>query len=68
MLSERNCMCAQMFRIDPQHLLWVLDNLAEGRVVNRVTVEPQISRTARLAVDRMIQFSGRKQPKPAAVG
>jgi len=67
MLSERNCMCAQMFRIDPQHLLWVLDNLAEGRVVNRVTVEPQISRKARLAVDRMIQFSGRKQPKPATV-
>ena len=32
------------------------------------TVEPQISRKARLALDRMIQFSGRKQPKPATVG
>ncbi|MHC4768912.1 MAG: quinolinate synthase NadA [Planctomycetota bacterium] len=68
MLSERNCMCAQMFRIDPQHLLWVLDNLAEGRVVNRISVEPQISRKARLAVDRMIRFTGQKQPTPATVG
>jgi quinolinate synthase len=67
-LSERNCMCAQMFRIDPQHLLWVLDNLAEGRVVNRVSVEPEISRKARLAVDRMIRFTGQRQPRPAAVG
>ncbi|MHC4978383.1 MAG: quinolinate synthase NadA [Planctomycetota bacterium] len=68
MLSERNCMCAQMFRIDPQHLLWVLDHLAEGRVVNRVSVEPGLAEKARLAVDRMIQFTGRKQPRPAAVG
>ncbi len=68
MLSDRNCMCAQMFRIDPQHLLWVLDNLAEGRVVNRVAVEPKISGKARLAVDRMIQFTGQRQPSPVAVG
>jgi quinolinate synthase len=58
MLSDRNCMCAQMFRIDPQHLLWVLDNLAQGRVVNRVTVEPRVKAKARVAVERMIRFTG----------
>jgi quinolinate synthase len=67
-LSERNCMCAQMFRIDPQHLLWVLDNLAEGRVVNRTSVEPGVKDKARVAVERMIQFTGTSQAKPAAVG
>jgi quinolinate synthase len=67
MLSDRKCMCAQMFRIDPQHLLWVLDNLAEGRVVNRVAVEADVARQARLAVERMIRFTGQVQAKPAAV-
>ncbi|MHC4776179.1 MAG: quinolinate synthase NadA [Planctomycetota bacterium] len=67
MLSDRKCMCAQMFRIDPQHLLWVLDNLAEGRVVNRVAVEADVARHARLAVERMIRFTGQVQAKPAAV-
>jgi quinolinate synthase len=56
-----------MFRIDPQHLLWVLDNLAEGRVVNRVAVEADVARHARLAVERMIRFTGQVQAKPAAV-
>jgi quinolinate synthase len=65
LLSERKCMCAQMFRIDPPHLLWVLDNLAEGRVVNRTTVEPSVRADARLAVERMIRFTGQKEARPA---
>jgi quinolinate synthase len=68
LLSDRKCMCAQMFRIDPQHLLWVLDNLAEGRVVNRVAVEPDVTRQARVAVERMIRFTGQGQREPAAAG
>jgi quinolinate synthase len=67
LLSDRKCMCTQMFRIDPQHLLWVLDNLAEGRAVNRVTVEPHIKQQARVAVERMIRFTGQRQASPAAV-
>ena len=29
------CMCSTMQRIDPQHLAWTLENLADGNVVNR---------------------------------
>mgnify|MGYP003694690445 CR=1 FL=1 len=36
-LDDCFCVCSTMFRIDPPHLLWVLENLAEGRVVNQVT-------------------------------
>jgi quinolinate synthase len=43
-----------MHFIDLPHLLWVLDNLAEGRVVNQVTVEAADAAGARLALDRMI--------------
>jgi quinolinate synthase len=68
LLSERKCMCAQMFRIDPPHLLWVLDNLAEGRIVNGTTVEPHVADKARLAVERMIRFTGRKAAEPAPAG
>jgi quinolinate synthase len=43
-----------MHFIDLPHLLWVLDNLAEGRVVNQVAVEPEEAADAKLALDRMI--------------
>jgi quinolinate synthase len=70
MLGEQRCMCAQMFRIDPPHLLWVLDNLAHGRFVNHVLVEPVARRPARVAVERMISLTGRAPASaaPAAAG
>ncbi len=43
-----------MFRVSPNHLLWVLEGLVEGKVHNQITVaEPQKS-FARLALDRML--------------
>ena len=51
----------QMKQIDLPHLLWVLDNLAEGRVVNRVTVEPADAADARIALDRMIAIKAVKE-------
>ncbi|MGD8374845.1 MAG: quinolinate synthase NadA [Acidobacteriota bacterium] len=48
------CLCATMNRIDPQHLLWVLERLDEGETVNRVEVPEAIARRARLALDRML--------------
>jgi quinolinate synthase len=48
------CLCATMNRIDPQHLLWVLERLADGEVVNRVEVPEPIASEARLALDRML--------------
>ncbi|MFH7327158.1 quinolinate synthase NadA [Desulfurivibrio sp. C05AmB] len=53
-LSPFQCLCATMYRIKPAYLLWVLDNLAAGRVVNRITVPADIAAAARLALDRML--------------
>jgi quinolinate synthase len=47
-----------MFRIDPQHLLWSLENLVEGRVVNRISVEPDVAANARVALNRMLEIAG----------
>jgi quinolinate synthase len=51
------CMCSTMARIDPQHLAWCLENLVEGRVVNRISVPAEEARLAKLALDRMLEVS-----------
>ncbi len=56
-MSPSVCMCSTMFRIDPQHLAWVLENLVEGHVVNQVSVPPAIAENARLALKRMLEIS-----------
>ena len=56
-MSPNVCMCSTMFRIDPQHLAWVLENLVEGNVVNPVTVPDDVAQHARLALDRMLDVS-----------
>ncbi len=56
-MSPMVCMCSFMGRIDPQHLAWCLENLAEGKVVNRISVPPHEARLARLALDRMLAVS-----------
>ncbi|MFN0010939.1 MAG: quinolinate synthase NadA [Phycisphaerales bacterium] len=63
-LSDCQCLCTTMYRIDQPHLLWVLDQLAEGKVPNRITVHPDARRWALTAVDRMLALS---PPAPAAV-
>ncbi|HLW05596.1 MAG TPA: quinolinate synthase NadA [Azoarcus sp.] len=49
------CMCSTMQRIDPQHLAWALENLAEGNVVNQITVPKHEAVLAKLALDRMLE-------------
>ncbi len=51
------CLCSTMNRTDPQHLLWVLESLDDGRVVNQVKVPGPVARDARLALDRMLSIS-----------
>jgi len=51
------CMCSTMQRIDPQHLAWTLENLAEGKVVNQIKVPEHEARLAKLALDRMLAIS-----------
>ena len=53
-LSDCQCLCTTMYRIDEPHLLWVLDNLAEGTVVNQVSVHPEAKKWALVALDRML--------------
>ena len=55
-LSDTPSLCAQMARIDLPHLLWVLDNLADGQVVNQVAVAADVAADARLALQRMIDI------------
>jgi quinolinate synthase len=56
-LDDCVCVCATMYRIDPSHLLWSLDNLREGRVVNRISVPPDVAEQARVALDRMLSIT-----------
>jgi quinolinate synthase len=53
-LDDCFCVCSTMFRIDPQHLAWVLEGLVEGRVLNAVRVPEATARDARVALDRML--------------
>ena len=56
-MSSTICMCSTMFRIDPQHLLWTLENLLEDKVVNRIRVPENIATDARLALEHMFTVS-----------
>jgi quinolinate synthase len=56
-LDDCFCVCSTMFRIDPPHLLWALENLRDGRLVNVVAVPERIATDARLALDRMLAIS-----------
>ncbi len=57
-LQANVCPCATMNRIDPAHLLWALENLAEGHAVNPVRVPEPVRRDARVALDRMLELRG----------
>ena len=56
-MSPTVCLCSTMFRISPEHLLWTLENLLEGRVVNPIRVPEAVAGPARLALERMFQVS-----------
>jgi quinolinate synthase len=56
-LDDAGCLCTTMYRISPQHLAWALENLVEGRVVNRIKVEDDVKQWARVALDRMLEVS-----------
>ena len=50
-------MCSTMFRTDPQHLAWVLENLVEGHVVNQVSVPVDQAAWAKTSLDNMLAAS-----------
>ena len=49
------CPCSTMYRIHPAYLCWVLEELVEGRVQNRLTVEPETAKWAKVALNRMLE-------------
>ncbi len=57
MLSGCQCLCTTMYRIDLPHLLWTLDQLAEGQMVNQITVHPQVKHFALQALERMLTIT-----------
>lgn len=53
-LAGIQCLCTTMYRIDLRHLYWTLENLCEGRVVNRIRVDDETKHWSKVALDRML--------------
>jgi quinolinate synthase len=53
-LEPMGCLCSTMFRVSPNHLLWVLEGLLDGKVHNRISVPDEQKHWTRVALDRML--------------
>ena len=61
-LSDCQCLCTTMYRIDMPHLCWVLENLVDGKVVNQIKVDAETRKWASIALDRMLAIKGSGNP------
>lgn len=57
-LEKNVCYCSTMNRIDLPHLVWALESLVDGRVVNPIHVDPEVAGYARKALDQMLALPG----------
>ncbi|MGG5257639.1 quinolinate synthase NadA [Phycicoccus avicenniae] len=57
-LEKNVCYCSTMNRIDLPHLVWALESLVDGRVVNPIRVDPEVAHWAKVALDRMLALPG----------
>lgn len=57
-LDKTVCYCSTMNRIDLPHLVWALESLVAGRVVNRIVVDAQTQAGAKVALNRMLALPG----------
>jgi len=55
-LDQFGCLCSTMFRVSPNHLLWVLEGLVDGEVHNRIVVPDAQKHWTRVALDRMLSI------------
>ena len=55
-LDPVGCLCSTMFRVSPNHLLWVLEELIAGQVQNQIVVPAREKHWARVALDRMLKI------------
>ncbi len=53
-LDKAVCYCSTMNRIDLPHLVWAMETLLTGRIVNQISVAPAIAHHSRVALDRML--------------
>jgi quinolinate synthase len=58
-LDRNVCYCSTMNRIDLPHLVWALESLVDGVVVNRISVDPETEQAAQVALQRMLDLPGR---------
>jgi quinolinate synthase len=56
-LDTMGCLCSTMFRVSPNHLLWVLEGLIDGTVHNHIVVPDRDKHFARIALDRMLTIT-----------
>ncbi len=56
-LDQFGCLCSTMFRVSPNHLLWVLDSLVDGDVVNEIVVPDEQKKWAKISLDRMLAIT-----------
>lgn len=56
-LNPNVCVCSTMYRVDGPHLLWVMENLIAGKVVNQISVPEPMASEAKLALDRMLDIA-----------
>ncbi|MCS7034638.1 MAG: quinolinate synthase NadA, partial [Phycisphaerae bacterium] len=61
-LSDCQCLCTTMYRIDLPHLCWALENLVEGNVVNEIRVDDETRKFATVALQRMLAIKGTGNP------
>ncbi|HEY0904838.1 MAG TPA: quinolinate synthase NadA [Marmoricola sp.] len=58
-LDKTVCYCSTMNRIDLPHLVWALESLVEGTLVNQIVVDPETERWAKVALQRMLDLPGK---------
>jgi len=56
-LDPFGCLCSTMFRVSPNHLLWVLEGLLDGEIHNQIIVPEPTRHWAKVALDRMLTIS-----------
>lgn len=53
-LDKTVCYCSTMNRIDLPHLVWAMESLVRGKVINQIQVPEKIAKAARVALERML--------------
>ena len=53
-LDKTVCYCSTMNRIDLPHLVWAMESLVEGRLVNQISVDSEVAKYAKVALERML--------------